>query len=150
MGGGSKSRARPKVECIPKKEAVILARQEHATNGHWGRDLIKMQLTDKYHSPKLNESIKTAIVECARCKNFGPAYINILLEPITRRHPYELLVGDYLTMPKGKGGYHTIGLYLDVFAQHAWGFKYSTKGSGKTTASALNGIYSKYLPCKSS
>lgn len=49
-------------------------------------------------------------------------------------------------MPKGKGGFHTIGLYLDVFTQHVWGFKYSKKGSGRTTASALNTIYSGYMP----
>ena len=31
--------------------------------------------------------------------------------PIMRRHPFELLVGDYLSLPKGFGSYHTVGLY---------------------------------------
>jgi len=35
---------------------------------------------------------------------------------ITRRHPFELLVGDYLTMPIGRGGLKTIGVYLMCFA----------------------------------
>ena len=38
--------------------------------------------------------------------------------------PFELLVGDYLSMPQGKGGYHTIGLYLDTYSQQVWAFKY--------------------------
>lgn len=39
------------------------------------------------------------------------------MEPITCQHPFELLVGDYLTLPKAKG-FHTVGVYLDTFSQH--------------------------------
>src|SRR5271155_1198291 len=44
-------------------------------------------------------------------------------------------------MPIGKGGYHNIGLYLDTYSQHLWGFKYKTSGSAKTTIGALSRIY---------
>ena len=49
-------------------------------------------------------------------------------------------------MPPGKGGYHTIGLYLDTFTQHVWGFKFKTAGTGRTTVKSLEEIYSGFAP----
>ena len=46
-----------------------------------------------------------AVSDCVRCKNFGSTHLNVLLKPITHHHPFELIVGDYLSMPPGKGGY---------------------------------------------
>ncbi|KAF8870194.1 hypothetical protein BD779DRAFT_1455863 [Infundibulicybe gibba] len=60
IGGGTKARARPRRECISKKEAIEEAWKEHQENGHWHRDqamLIKMSLLDRFHSPKLDESM---------------------------------------------------------------------------------------------
>ena len=51
--------------------------------------------------------------------------------PITRRHPFELLVADYLSLPKGKGGYHSV---------FTWGFKFKTSGTAKTTLNGLKAI----------
>jgi hypothetical protein len=137
IGGGAKVRGRAKRECVTCPEARELARIEHETQGHWHRDSIKIALLDKIHSPKLDESIVTAITDCARCKNFGSMNLNALLNPITRRHPFELLVGDYLSLPPGKGGYHTAGLYLDTCSQFLWGYKFKTHGSAKTTKDSL-------------
>jgi hypothetical protein len=81
-----------------------------------GQDSIKVALMDHITSPNLDLTITKAIQSCAQCKSFGPTHLNTLLQPITRQHPFELLVGDYLSMPAGKGGYHTIGLYLDTFS----------------------------------
>ncbi|OBZ66956.1 Retrovirus-related Pol polyprotein from transposon opus [Grifola frondosa] len=114
--------------------------------GHWGRDSIKIALLDRICSPHLDQSIIKAIQECGQCKNFGGKHLHSLLDPITRRHPFELLVGDYLALPKGKGGYHTVGLYLDTFSQHAWAFKYKTAGSAKTTNNSLQQIFRAYIP----
>jgi transposase InsO family protein len=50
------------------------------------------------------------------------------------------MVADYLSMPTGKGRYHTIGLYLDTFSQHIWAFKYKTAGTAKTTVDAISTI----------
>ena len=141
VAGGHSTRARARVECITKDEAVALAGKEHIEQGHWARDSIKKSLIDRIWSPKLDASIVKSISQCGQCKNFGGTHLHALLDPITRRHPFELLVGDYLSMPIGKGGYHNVGLYLDTYSQHLWGFKYKTAGSTKTTVGALSRIY---------
>ena len=145
LAGGHQNRARTKVECVTKEEAQILAGEEHAENGHWGRDAVKKSLMDRIWSPNLNASIITAITQYGPCKNFGGTHLHSLLEPITRRHPFELLVGDYLSMPNGKGGYHTIGLYLDTYSQHVWAFKYKSAGTAKTTVDALSRIFQDFV-----
>jgi hypothetical protein len=146
LRGGTSTRARAKVECISREEAKILAAKTHAEGGHWGRDVIKIALLDQICSPKLDVSILDAIRDCAKCKNFGPTHIHSLFEPITRRHPFELLVGDYLSLPKGKNGYNTIGVYLDTFSQHTWAFKFKTSGNTKSTIESLKGIFSAFAP----
>jgi transposase InsO family protein len=55
------------------------------------------------------------------------------------------MVGDYLSMPPGKGGYHTIGLYLDVFLQHMWAFKYKMAGTAKTTVDVVSMVTKAYI-----
>src|SRR6267154_2136499 len=107
LHGGTTMRARSRVECVNKDEATQLAIKQHEQGGHWGRDAIKIALTDKIYSPGLDASIMNAIAECAKCKNFGNQHLHSLLEPITRRHPFELLVGDYLTVPKAHGHHIT-------------------------------------------
>lgn len=144
--GGTTTRARAKVECISREEAKTRAAKTHLEGGHWGRDAIKIALLDSIWSPKLDASILEAIKNCAKCKNFGPTHINSLFEPITRRHPFELLVGDYLSLPKGKGGYSTLGVYLDTFSQHTWVFKYKSAGSARTTVDSLTNIFSAFTP----
>jgi hypothetical protein len=48
-------------------------------------------------------------------------------------------------MLPGKGGYHTIGLYLDVFLQHMWVFKYKTAGTVKTMIDAVSMVTKAYI-----
>ena len=146
VGGGTLTRAVARRECVTKEEAMELAKVEHEKGGHFHRDLIKIALLDKIHTPGLDQAIVEAIANCARCKNFGGTHLHALLQPITRRHPFELLVGDYLSMPIGKGGYHTVGLYLDTFTQHVWGFKFKSAGTGKTTVKSLDEIYGGFAP----
>jgi hypothetical protein len=144
IGDGKSTRARPRLECVTQEEAVELARIEHEKGGHLGRDLIKISLLDRICSPRMDKSIMTAIVECGRCKSFGGSHLAALLEPITRRHPWELMVGDYMSMPLGKGGFHTIGLFMDVYSQKIFGFKFTTYGSTATTIRSLNRIRQMY------
>ena len=125
-----------------------MARDEHAKNGHWQRDSVKKALLDRIWSPGLDGSIIAGIKDCPHCKNFGSTHLHALLDPITRRHPFELLVGDYLSLPKGFGGYHTVGLYLDTYSQHVWGFKLKTTSSGKTTQDALEKIFHEFAPAE--
>ncbi|EDR00268.1 uncharacterized protein LACBIDRAFT_314463 [Laccaria bicolor S238N-H82] len=62
IGGGSGARARARRECISKVEAVEQAKREHEQGGHWHRDSVKLALLDRYHSPKLDESIIKGIM----------------------------------------------------------------------------------------
>jgi hypothetical protein len=123
-----------------------LARIEHERGGHFHRNLIKIALLNRIYTLNLDQSIVKAIADYARCKNFGGTHLHALLQPITRCHPFELLVGDYLSMSLGKGGYHTVGLYLNTFTQHIWGFKYKMASTGKTTVKALENIYGGFAP----
>jgi hypothetical protein len=70
-------------ECVTKEEAVELLKVEHEKGGHFHRDLVKIALLDKIHSPSLNESIVKAITDCAKCKSFGKTNLHVLLQPIT-------------------------------------------------------------------
>lgn len=102
-------------------------------------NILRNQLLDKIHSPLLDASISTAILKCGWCKNFRATHLHSLLEPIMRRRPFELLVGDYLSMPNGKGGFTKIGLYADVFSQKLWAYKSKTM-KGKDTVNSLQHI----------
>lgn len=52
----------------------------------------------------------------------------------------ELLVGDYLAMPKGKHGYMELGIFVDTYSQRVWAFKLKEHGLAKTTLACLNHI----------
>lgn len=58
------------------------------------------------------------------------------------------MVRDYLSLPKVLGGYHTVGLYLDMYSQHIWGFKYEVMSSAKTMQDALEQIFHKFVPAE--
>ena len=133
-------RAKPRAECVLQTEAIEMAKHEHNSNGHWGRDLTKLQLMDRIYSLRLDQSIAIALLECPQCKNFGSSHLHSLLYPITRRHPFELLIADYLSLPKGKGGYHSVLLVLDTYSWYTWGFKFKTSSTAKTTLDGLRVI----------
>ena len=117
-----------------------MAKQEHVNNGHWGHDLTKLKLMDCIYSPKLNRLITNVILSCPQCKNFGSTQLHALMYPITRRHPFELLVADYLALPKGKNSFHNVLLILDTYSQYVWGFKLKVHGTAKTTVDGLKSI----------
>ena len=146
VAGGHSTRAKSKVECITKEKAIQLARLKHENNEHWQRDAVKKSLLDHIWSPGLDASIVKGITNCGVCKNFGGTHLHSLLDPITRRHPLELLVRDYLSLPTGKGGYHTVGLYLDTYLQHIFGYKYKSAGSAKTTVDSLDRTFHGFAP----
>ena len=55
-------------------------------------------------------------------------------------HPFELLVADYPSLPKGKNGFYTILLILDTYSQYVWGFKLKNSSTAKTTLDGLTTI----------
>jgi len=148
IGGGTATRGIPKRECVTRKEAKELARLEHESGGHWHRDAIKIALMDKIHSPRLDDSIINAIMECPKCKNFGSPNLHALMNPITRRHPFELIAGDYITLPIGKGKFKTVLVIVDCFSQHVWAFKHKTAGTGKTTIAGLENVFHNFQPAE--
>ena len=85
-----------------------------------------------------------AVISCGKCKGFGTTHLHSLLEPITRRHPFELLVSDMLTMPLGKGGLKKISLYIDVYSQHVLGNALRKAATGKSTRTALTKVCDTY------
>ena len=80
-----------------------------------------------------------------KMQKFTGTHLNALLQPITCHHPFELIVGDYLSMPPGKGRYHTVRLYLNTCSQHIWGKKFKTAGTEKTTIKSLTNIYQNFM-----
>ena len=133
-------------ECLTRAEAKEAVAKAHGDGGHMGRDVIMIQLNDKYFIPGLRNLVRDTILECGQCKNFGPKHLNSLLQPITRRYPLEMIAGDYLSLPNGKGGFHTVGLYVDVFSQFVWGDKLKTAGTAKTTVKSLERIANDFAP----
>lgn len=142
----TKSRVRERVECITQEEAGAIAEDIHRNHAHFGRDLIKLQMMDKYFCPRMDQIITSKILECPECKNFGGMHLHALLEPITRRHPFELVVADYLSMPAGKGGYSEILVLVDTFSQYTWALKLKQKGRAVDTVRALMTIARTFVP----
>jgi hypothetical protein len=138
--GDESERARARLECVTKEETVKLAWEEHRNNGHFHRDNIKARLLDRITSPNMDQSITKAILDCGRCKGFGTTHLHSLLEPITRRHPFELMVADTLSLPKGKGGFVKLGLWMDVYAQRVWVTKLKTAATGNSSRKSYSDI----------
>ena len=139
IGDGS-SRVKARLECVMKEETVQLAWEEHRNNRHFHRDNIKAKLLDRITSPKIDQSITKAILDCGRCKAFGTTHLHSLLKPITRRHPFELMAADTLSMPKGKGGFTKLGLWMDIYAQCVWVTKLKTAATGKSSQKSYGNI----------
>ena len=139
VGDGSE-RARARLECVTREETVQLAWEEHRRNGHFHRDNIKAKLLDRITSPNMDQSITKAILDCGKCKGFGTTHLHSLLEPITRRHPFELMAADTLSMPKGKGGFTKLGLWMDIYSQRVWVTKIKTSATGKSSRKSYGDI----------
>ena len=139
IGDGS-VRARPRLECVTQEETVALAWEEHRNNGHFHRDNIKANLLNRITSPKMDQSITKAILNCGKCKSFGTTHLHSLLEPITRRHPFELMVADTLSLPKGKGGFTKLGLWMDAYSQRLWVTKLKTAATAKSSKKSYGDI----------
>ena len=130
----------PRTECQPTAKGFQLALECHERNGHFQADLLKLKLKDKYFWPRLDTDCRQACLECSKCKNFGPAVLTGLLHPIRRSKPFELTAGDYLSMPKGKGGYKHLGVYIDTCSGFIWVTKLKSYGTGASTVGSLRRI----------
>jgi transposase InsO family protein len=66
--------------------------------------------------------------------------MNALLQPIRRVQPFNLVCGDYLSLPAGIGNFKTLGVYIDTCSNFIWASKFKDAGTNKTTISSLQGI----------
>ena len=106
-------------------------------NGHFRWDQTKLRLHDKWFWPGMDRDTRQTITECPQCRSFGPRHINTLLQPIQRQMPFDLVSADYLTLPKGKGGYKTVLLIIDTYSSFIWGYKLKTAGTRKMMLDGL-------------
>jgi hypothetical protein len=78
---GKSIHAKPRLECISQTEAIELAKHKHHNNRHWGCNLMKLQPMDWIHSPRLDQSVTIAILQCPQCKNFGSSHLHVCYRP---------------------------------------------------------------------
>ena len=67
-------------------------------------------------------------------------HLHSLLEPITRRHPFELMAADTLSISKGKGRFVKLGIWMDIYAQRIWVTKLKTSATGKSSKKSYGDI----------
>src|ERR1700683_3083399 len=63
-----------------------------------------------------------------------------LLQPIRHVKPFQLVPGDYVSLPTGKGGFKTLGVFIDMCSNFIWVTKVKAAGTGRTTVTALHRI----------
>ncbi|QRV78795.1 Retrovirus-related Pol polyprotein from transposon [Ceratobasidium sp. AG-Ba] len=137
---GKNLRSRSKAECIPTHEGRDLALSVHSAGGHFGRDMTILALQQRYFWPTLRKDATDAVVTCPRCKNFGPRLRSAHLQPITRAKPFDLLVGDYVSMPTGHEGFKTVLLLVDVYSRYIFTFPSRKPGTGRFTVNSLTKV----------
>ena len=71
-----------RTECQPTVQGFKLALDCHSTTGHFDADRTKLLLRDTYFWPGMDTDCRQVILECSHCKNFGPATLDNLLQPI--------------------------------------------------------------------
>ena len=54
IGDTKSTQAKPRVECVPQAEAVMLAWETHRNQGHFHWDNVKIALMDRIASPHLD------------------------------------------------------------------------------------------------
>jgi transposase InsO family protein len=138
-----------KTECIPTALGFTRALEAHMANGCFGPEHMQLHLRDHYFWPGMLTDCRQAQLECPKCKSFGAATRNSLLQPIRRTQPFALVAGDYLSLPVGKGGFKTVGLYIDTYSGFVWGTKFKTAGTSKSTITSLKRIFYDYAVPKS-
>ncbi len=128
------------VECVSWTKGFNLAMKTHEENGHFGWDHMRLKLHNKWFWPGMDWDSKEAITECTQCKKFGLQFINSLLQLIKCREPFDLLCADYLSLPKGKGGFKMVLLITDTFSNFVWAYTLKSAGTGKTTLAGLRDL----------
>ncbi|QRV78760.1 integrase core domain protein [Ceratobasidium sp. AG-Ba] len=69
-----------------------------------------------------------------------PPPVAIARETITHARPFDLLVGNYVSLPEGHGGFKTVLVLTDVYSRYIFAFMSKKSGTGKFTTDALDRI----------
>ncbi|QRV94484.1 Retrovirus-related Pol polyprotein from transposon opus [Ceratobasidium sp. AG-Ba] len=137
---GKGARMGNKVECIPSSKTKELALAVHSAGGHFGRDMTILALQRRYFWPEMRRDVIEAVTSCPCCKNFGPCLLSAQMQPITRACLFDLLVGDYVSLPTGHGGFKTVLVLVDVYSCFMFTFPLRGPGTGKSTVDTLSKI----------
>lgn len=133
-------------ECVPVSLGFEIALSMHMANGCFSPEHTQLHLCDSYFWPGMLTDCCQAKLECPCCKSFGALTRNSDLQPIRHSHPFQLLAGDCLFLPIGKGGYKTVGLYIDTYTGFLWSTKLTKAGTGKATTLSLCQIRHGHAP----
>ena len=66
--------------------------------------------------------------------------MSALIQPIRHVQPFELVPGNYISLPTGKGGFKTLCVYTDTCSNFIWVITVKAAGTSKTTLTALQRI----------
>ncbi|KAG7532039.1 hypothetical protein FFLO_03914 [Filobasidium floriforme] len=133
------------VHVVPEGEGETIARGVHESSGHLGRDLMMTRLVQTHYWTSMRKDVDTVISTCARCVQFGTRLQKLLLKPIIRYSPFDMLALDYLHMPKGSNGKDIVLVVIDCFSRYimAWAFKGNPTSS--TVVKCLTEIESRFV-----
>ncbi|KAG7527299.1 hypothetical protein FFLO_07074 [Filobasidium floriforme] len=113
------------VTAIPIKEGLDLVVEQHQASGHLGRDLMLSRLAKSYSWSTMRKDIDEGLKACQRCAQFGNRLAKLLIRPVMRFNPFDLVAMDFLHMPKGTGNMSLVLVAIDCFTRYimVWAFK---------------------------
>jgi hypothetical protein len=117
---------------LPAIEGIFAAKDVHANNGHFGRELVITELLRTCTWPTMRSDVDKAIANCHRCVQFGTRLQRLLLRPVIRVRPFQTIAMDYLAMPKAANGENAMLVAEDLFSKFV--IAISIPGPGNTTS----------------
>jgi hypothetical protein len=81
-----------------------------------------LALQKEYYWPGLRHDMTEVVTSCPRCKNFRPRLLLAQLQPIMHAQPFDLVVGDYISLPVGHSRYKCVLVLIDVYSQFSFAF----------------------------
>lgn len=106
-----------RVEVLNRSEGQAVSVAEHEKS-HLGRDLTLSAVCRDYYWSSMRADVTEAVTTCQRCCQFGNSLQKLLLQPIIRYAPFDLIMIDWLFMPDGTGNKHLILTIVDCFTRY--------------------------------
>lgn len=135
------------VEVLPNAEGPRAAAEEHGRT-HLGRDLCVSALRRRFWWSSMRKDVTEAIERCERCCQFGTRLQKLLLRPIIRFAPFDMIAIDWLFMPPGAGGHNLILVVVDVFTRYIFARSFKGTPTSERTIRVLDEFSSTFVPPK--